>query len=168
MVILEERERAIARGAPILCEILGYGESCDANHMSTPEPAGMRSAILRALEDAKLPPSAVDYICAHATGTVLGDLAEAAATFEVFGGNVPVASLKGNFGHMLAACGTTELIACILGMRDGIVPPTTNLVDPDVAPILLPTQPLQREQRVIMPNNFAFGGINASLVIGRG
>jgi 3-oxoacyl-[acyl-carrier-protein] synthase II len=168
IVILEERERAIARGAPILCEILGYGESCDANHMSTPEPTGMRNAILRALEDAKLPASAVDYICAHATGTVLGDQAEAAATFDIFGGNVPVASLKGNFGHMLAACGTTELIACILGMRDGIVPPTTNLVDPDVAPILLPTRPLQREQRVIMSNNFAFGGINASLVIGRG
>lgn len=167
MVILEERERAIARGAPILCEILGYGESCDANHMSTPEPAGMRSAILRALADANLPPSAVDYVCAHATGTVLGDQAEAQATYDIFGGDVPVASLKGNFGHMLAACGTTELIACILGMRDGIVPPTTNLLNPDVAPILLPTEPLRREQRVVVSNNFAFGGINASLVIGR-
>jgi 3-oxoacyl-[acyl-carrier-protein] synthase II len=135
--------------------------------MSTPEPTGMKHAIQRALADAGLPPSAVDYVCAHATGTVLGDAAEAHATYEVFGGGVPVSSLKGHFGHMLAACGTTELIACILGMRDGIVPPTRNLVNPDVSPILLPTEPLRREQRVIVSNNFAFGGINASLVIGR-
>lgn len=168
VVILEERERALARGAPILCEVLGYGESCDANHMSTPEPTGMKNAILRALLDAGVAPSAVDYVCAHATGTLLGDAAEAQATFEVFGDEVPVSSLKGHFGHMLAACGTTELIACILGMRDGIVPPTRNLVNPDVSPILLPTEPLRREQRVIVSNNFAFGGINASLVIGRG
>ncbi len=168
VVILEERERALARGAPILAEILGYGESCDANHMSTPEPAGMRHAMQRALKDAGLDARAVDYVCAHATGTPLGDLAEATATFEVFGDRVPVASLKGHFGHMLAACGTTELIACILGMRDGIVPPTRNLVDPDVAPIFLPTEPLRREQNVIVSNNFAFGGINASLVVGRG
>ena len=167
IVILEERERALARGAPILCEVLGYGESCDANHMSTPEPTGMKHAMQRALADAGLAASAVDYICAHATGTVLGDAAEAQATFDVFGARVPVASLKGHFGHMLAACGTTELIACILGMRDGVVPPTRNLVDPDVAPIFLPTEPLNREQNVIVSNNFAFGGINASLVIGR-
>ncbi len=168
IVILEERQRAIARGAPILCEVLGYGESCDANHMSTPEPTGMQHAMERALADAGLPASAVDYICAHATGTQLGDASEARATFDVFGDQVPVTSLKGHFGHMLAACGTTELIACILGMRDGIVPPTRNLVDPDVAPIFLPTEPLRREQNVIVSNNFAFGGINASLVIGRG
>ena len=167
IVILEERERAIARGAPILCEVLGYGESCDANHMSTPEPVGMRMAMERALADAGLPARAVDYVCAHATGTPVGDLAESHATFEVFGGDVPVASLKGNFGHMMAACGTAELIMCILGMRDGIVPPTNNLVDPDVAPLLLPTEPLLRDQRVIVTNNFAFGGINASVVIGR-
>lgn len=168
VVILEERERAIARGAPILCEVLGYGESCDANHMSTPEPIGMENAMLRALADARLPASAVDYICAHATGTQLGDASEAKATYDVFGDRVPVTSLKGHFGHMLAACGATELIACILGMRDGIVPPTRNLVNPDVSPIFLPTEPLKREQNVIVSNNFAFGGINASLVIGRG
>ncbi len=168
IVILEERERAIKRGAPILGEILGYGESCDANHMSTPEPTGMRMAMERALADANLPASVVDYVCAHATGTLLGDAAEALATHEVFGSKVPVASLKGNYGHMLAACGTTELIACLLGMRDGIIPGTRNLHNPDVAPILLPQAPLHREQRVVVSNNFAFGGINASLVIGRG
>ncbi len=167
IVVLEELEGARARGAPILAEILGYGESCDATHMSSPEADGMVSAIERALADAKLTPADIDYVCAHATGTTVGDAAEAEATHRIFGGDVPVSSLKGHLGHMLAACGCAELILCIEAMRRGIVPPTLNLSDADVAPLHLPRVPLERDIRRVVSNNFAFGGINASLVVGR-
>lgn len=166
IVILETLEGARARGAPILAEILGYGESCDANHMSSPQPEGMQSAMVRALVDAGLSANQIDYVCAHATGTEVGDAAEAEATYRCFGGDVPVSSLKGHFGHMLAACGATELILCIEALRRGIVPQTLNLAEPDVAPILLPREPLSRPLGRIVSNNFAFGGINASLVVG--
>lgn len=167
ILVLESRDKALERGAPILAEILGYGESCDAQHMTTPEPAGMRSAMERALRDAGLSPGDIDYVCAHATGTVLGDAAEAKATHDIFGGGVPVSSLKGHMGHMLAACGGAELIACIIAMQRSVVPPTKNLSDPDVAPVLLPTVPLDRSLNVVMSNNFAFGGINASVIAAR-
>lgn len=167
IVVLESLDHALARGAPIFGEVLGYGESCDATHMSTPQPEGMQAAMQRSLADAGLGASRVDYVCAHATGTVQGDAAEAEATFRTFGGGVPVSSLKGHFGHMLAACGSTEFILCLEAMRRGVVPQTLNLNDPDVAALLLPQAPLQRELNVIVSNNFAFGGINASLVIGR-
>lgn len=166
IVLLESLDHALARGAPILAEILGYGESCDARHMSTPDAEGMRQAMLRALEDAGRTPADVDHVSAHATGTELGDAAEASATASLFGERVPVASLKGHFGHMLAACGATELICAIRSIRDGIVPHTRNLTDPDVAPLWLPREPLPRELHTVMSNNFAFGGINASLLVG--
>jgi 3-oxoacyl-[acyl-carrier-protein] synthase II len=166
IVILEELESARARGAPILAEILGYGESCDATHMSSPEAGGMVAAMERALVDARLTAAEIDYVCAHATGTEMGDAAEAEATYRCFGTDTPVSSLKGHFGHMLAACGSTELILCIEAMRRSVVPPTLNLQDPNVAPIRLPVAPLPRELRRIVSNNFAFGGINASLVLG--
>lgn len=166
IVILEELDGARARGAPILAEILGYGESCDATHMSSPEAAGMVAAMERALADAGLTAADIDYVCAHATGTEVGDAAEAEATHRLFGGGVPVSSLKGHFGHMLAACGATELIMVIEAIRRSIVPHTLNLASPDVAPIQLPVAPLERELRRVVSNNFAFGGINASLVIG--
>lgn len=166
IVILEEREHALARGAPILAEVLGYGESCDASHMSTPAVAGMKRAMVLALEDAGLLASDIDHVNAHATGTDVGDATEAQATYDLFGDRVPVASLKGHLGHMLAACGSAELIAAILSIRDATVPATKNLTDPDVAPIWLPRQALSRALTHVMSNNFAFGGINASLVIG--
>lgn len=166
IVVLERLDRALARGATIYGEVLGYGESCDASHMSTPQPDGMRAAMLRSLADAKLDPSVVDHVSAHATGTTQGDAAEAEATFRTFGGDVPTSSLKGNVGHMLAACGAMEFMMCLEALRRGVVPPTKNLQDPDVAPLLLPREPLERALRVVVSNNFAFGGINASLVIG--
>lgn len=166
IVILESLEHALERGAPIVAEVLGYGESCDATHMSTPLPAGMRAAMQRSLADAKLAPEDIDYVCAHATGTEQGDAAEAEATYATFGDRVPVSSLKGHFGHMLAACGSTEFIVCVEAMRRGIVPQTLNLTSPNVAPLFLPTEPVRRPLRRIVSNNFAFGGINASLVLG--
>ena len=165
MVVLEERESALERGAPILAEILGYGESCDATHMSSPQAEGMKSAMLRCLADAGLPPDAIDYVCAHATGTEQGDGVEAAATFALFGDRIPVSSLKGHFGHMLAACGTIELICSILAIQQSVVPPTLNLQNPDVAPLWLPTVPHPQVLRRVMSNNFAFGGINTSLLV---
>lgn len=166
IVVLESLDHAQKRGAPIFAEVLGYGESCDATHMSTPLPEGMNAAMLRALADANVDPADVDYVCAHATGTPQGDAAEAEATWRTFGGGVPVSSLKGHFGHMLAACGGTEFIACVEAMRRGVVPQTLNLTDPDVAPLRLPQEPEARRLRRIVSNNFAFGGINASLVLG--
>lgn len=166
-VILEALDAAVERGAPILAEIAGYGESCDARHMSTPESSGMRAAMERALADARLAPDDIDYVCAHATGTILGDAAEAQATLEVFGREVPVSSLKGHMGHMLAACGGAELIASIEAIRRSVVPPTRNLREPDVAPIHLPREPLSAPLTHVVSNNFAFGGINASLIVSR-
>lgn len=166
MLVLETLDHAQARGAPIFAEILGYGESCDATHMSSPEPDGMRRAMERALVDAGVGPRDIDYVNAHATGTTIGDAAEARATLEVFGGDVPVSSLKGHFGHTLAACGGIELILSILAMRHGILPPTLNLRDPDVAPVRLFAEPLHTPVRRFVSNNFAFGGINASVVVG--
>lgn len=167
MLVLETLDHAQARGAPILAEILGYGESCDATHMSSPEPAGMRLAMERALVDAGVVAPDVDYINAHATGTVIGDLAEAQATGEVFGDATPVSSFKGHFGHTLAACGGIELAASILAMRHGVLPPTRNLRDPDVVGVRLFAEPLAMPVRRLVSNNFAFGGINASVVVGR-
>lgn len=167
MLILETLAHAQERGATILAEVLGYGESCDATHMSSPEPAGMRQAMERALVDAGCAPSDIDYVNAHATGTTIGDAAEAQATFEVFGPDVPVSSFKGHFGHTLAACGGIELAISILGMRRGLMPPTKNLRTPDVAGIRLFTEPLALSPRRFVSNNFAFGGINASVVIGQ-
>ncbi len=167
MLVLETLEHAQERGATVLAEVLGYGESCDATHMSSPEPIGMRQAMERALVDAGCVASDIEYVNAHATGTTIGDAAEAQATFEVFGPDVPVSSFKGHFGHTLAACGGIELAMSILGMRGGLMPPTKNLRSPDVAGIRLLTEPLALSPRRFVSNNFAFGGINASVVIGR-
>lgn len=166
LVLLEERESAIERGAPILAEVLGYGERCDAAHMTNPEVGGMVAAMETALQDAGVSPEKVDYVCAHATGTEVGDAAEAEAILRVFGGDVPVSSLKGHFGHMLAGCGATELILCLEAMRRGVVPPTLNLRHPGVADIHLPRAPLGRRLRRVVSNNFAFGGINTAVVVG--
>ncbi len=167
MLVLESLEHAQARGATILAEVLGYGESCDASHMSSPEATGMQAAMERALRDAQRSPQEIDYVCAHATGTQVGDATEAEATWRVFGEAVPVSSLKGHFGHTLAACGGLEAVLCVLAMRDGWVPATRNLRETDVAPVQLPREPMRRQLNNIVSNNFAFGGINASLVLGR-
>ncbi|MCA9494275.1 MAG: beta-ketoacyl-ACP synthase, partial [Myxococcales bacterium] len=105
VLVLEEWERAKARGATIHAEVLGFGTSCDAVNMANPEPEGMRTAMARALKDAGLPPSAVSYVNAHATGTRAGDAAEAEAVWRLLGGNVPTSSNKGHLGHTLGACG---------------------------------------------------------------
>lgn len=166
MLVLENRDHALARGATIYGEVLGYGANCDARHMSAPEPGGMKLCIEKCLGDAGLPASTVDYVNAHATGTRIGDASEAEALYAVFGEHVPVSSSKGHLGHMLGACGAVEAAVCLEAMSRGVVPPTRNLVHPDVAPIALPVEPVERRLNTVLSTNFAFGGINTAVLLG--
>lgn len=169
-LLLEEYERARHRGARIHAEISGYGASCNGVHMTNSDPVGIRLAIEGALRDASLAPEAIEYINAHATATDVGDRAEAEATHAVFGEGVPISSLKGHMGHTLGAAGALESIATILMLNDGFLAHTRNLERPD--PELRPLAHIlgaPRDQRVscAMNNNFAFGGINTSLIFRR-
>jgi 3-oxoacyl-[acyl-carrier-protein] synthase II len=168
ILVLEERDHALARGATILGEVLGYGGASDAVNMAHPAPDGMQTAIRLALADAGLEASAIDFVSAHATGTPIGDAAEAEALYRVFGAEVPVHSIKGHLGHTMGACGALEAITCLEAMRRGVCPPTLNLERPDVAPILLPTTPLARPLHRALSTNFAFGGVNTAVVLGDG
>lgn len=165
ILVLESRDHALARGAPILAELLGYGSNCDARHMANPESGGMRACVRRALADAGVDAAAIDYINAHATGTRVGDAAEAEALHDVFDDRCPVSSSKGHLGHLLGACGAVEAAIVIEAMRRGVVPPTHNLKHADVRPLWLPAAPLARPLRTVLSTNFAFGGINTAIVL---
>ena len=169
-VILESYERAKARGAHIYAEILGFGTNCDGQHITRPSADGMAGAMRLALHDAQLDKSKIDYINAHGTATELGDIAESQATFAVLGDQPPVSSTKSYTGHTLGATGGIEAIFCLAAMRDGFVPPTRNLeqVDPRCGPlnyVVDECKPANLNR--IVSNNFAFGGINTSLILGR-
>ncbi|MBC7288880.1 MAG: beta-ketoacyl-ACP synthase II [Armatimonadetes bacterium] len=171
-VVLEEMKAARARGARIYAELAGYGASGDAYHMTAPRPDGHGAVLAMrwALEDAGIEPSDVDYVNAHAPGTQDGDAAEAVALETLFGdsaGNVSVSSTKPIHGHQLGAVGGTELIVCLLAMRDGIVPHTLNCDNPEreYAFDLVRGQPKRRSVRIAMSNSFGFGGHNAVLVV---
>lgn len=167
-LILEGYERAKARGAPILAEIVGYGTNCDGTHVTAPSTDGMAGAMQLALEDAKISPDEIDYINAHATATSVGDVAESRATMEVFGDKTPISSTKGFTGHTLGACGAIELGFAIAMMRDGFLAPNRNLEEPDpeCAPLNYLMGPAREAKpKLIMSNNFAFGGINTSLIV---
>ncbi|GGA33779.1 beta-ketoacyl-ACP synthase II [Paenibacillus physcomitrellae] len=173
-LVLETLESALRRGADIKAELLGYANSNDAYHVTSPEPEG-RGAILcmqNALQQAGIEPSAVDYINAHATSTKLGDQIETKAIKAVFGERayeLAVSSTKGATGHLMGAGGVTELIACIQAIREGVVPPTLNYETPDPECDLnyVPNQAQKREVNVAMSNSFGFGGQNASLIVGK-
>lgn len=167
-LVLETLEHATARGARVHAEVIGYASTCDGEHVTSPSVEGMVATMRRALRDAGLAPGDVDYVNAHATGTDLGDVCESQATWEVFGGGVPVSSTKGHMGHTLGACGAIEVAVAIAAMRDGFLPPTRNLerVDPRCAPLdYVMGGPRPARPRVVMSNNFAFGGINTSLIL---
>ncbi|MBV8204073.1 MAG: beta-ketoacyl-ACP synthase II [Candidatus Eremiobacteraeota bacterium] len=170
-LVLEELGHARARGAKIYAEIIGYGQSSDAYHMVAPDPEGhgVKLAMTRALCDAGLQPTDVDYINAHATSTDLGDAAETQAIHAVFGDHakrIPVSSNKSMFGHALGAAGALEGICTILTIREGIVPPTINYehVDPTCDLDCVPNVARRHEVGVAMSNSFGFGGHNAVLV----
>jgi len=174
MLVLEELEHATARGAKIYGEMLGYGVSCDANHITAPDAngAGAAYAIKMAINSANLTPADIDYINAHGTSTPLNDAAETAAIKSVFGEHaykVSISSTKSQLGHLLGASGGVELILSLLAIRDGVVPPTINLETPDPQCDLdyTPKEPRQRDIRVAMSNSFGYGGHNGSLVFGK-
>jgi 3-oxoacyl-[acyl-carrier-protein] synthase II len=169
-LVLEDLDRATQRGAHIHAELVGYGASCDGTHVTSPSPQGMARAMHLALEDAELQPGAIGYINGHATGTVVGDIAESQAVSQVFGSKTPLSSTKGHTGHTLGACGAIEAAVGCWSLAQDLVPPTRNLeqVDPRCANLdYVMGEPRRIKTDHVMSNNFAFGGINASLVLGR-
>jgi 3-oxoacyl-[acyl-carrier-protein] synthase II len=174
ILMLEEREAAIARGAKVLAEIVGYGATSDAYHMVQPAPdaEGAQRAMKLAIADAKLNPEDVDYVNAHGTSTPMGDVGELVAIKKVFGAHathgLAVSSTKSMTGHLLGAAGGLEPVLCVLAIRDGLLPPTINLDDPDPAGEgmnLVPNTAQERPIRALMNNSFGFGGTNCALVL---
>ncbi|MBW2464261.1 MAG: beta-ketoacyl-ACP synthase [Deltaproteobacteria bacterium] len=167
-MVLEEYEHAKSRGAEILGEVLGYASCCDGAHITQPNPKGMRRVIDLALEDARVSKDSVDYVHAHATATPIGDVAEAQATHAVFERPVPIASTKGHVGHTLGACGALEAIWSMQMIREGFLAGTRNLVDldPECPPLDYVRETRDAKPQVVVSNNFAFGGVNTSLVLG--
>lgn len=169
-LILEEFDHARARGAKIYAEIVGFGTNSDGCHVTHPNTDTMRIAMELALTDAGLPPSAIGYISAHGTGTEQGDIAESHATAQVFGNMAPISSLKSYTGHTLGACGALEALVGIEMMHDGWFAPTINLtqLDPLCAELdYIVNQGRELQCNYFMSNNFAFGGINTSLIFKR-
>ncbi|HEY7217981.1 MAG TPA: beta-ketoacyl-ACP synthase [Candidatus Binatia bacterium] len=169
-LILEELEHARARGATIYAEIVGFGTNSDGCHVTHPNAATMQIAMALALADAHLPASAIGYINAHGTGTQHGDVAESRATWNLFGDRVPISSLKSYMGHTLGACGALEAWMSIEMMRAAWFAPTINLaeVDHECADLdYIVDQDRELDCEHIISNNFAFGGINTSLIFRR-
>ena len=174
VMILETLDHAEARGAEILAELLGYGASNDAHHITAPPPSdeGGARSMAEAIRDANLDPGDIDYINAHGTGTPTGDTAESRAVETVFGDRaweVPVSSTKSLTGHLLGAAGALESAICILAMKEGVIPPTANLTRPGEGCNLdyVAEGPRPARLDVTLTNSFGFGGQNASLVWGR-
>ncbi|MBX9743334.1 MAG: beta-ketoacyl-ACP synthase II [Chthoniobacterales bacterium] len=170
IVIIEELEHAKRRGAPIYCELVGYGLSADAYHMTTPLPEGASRCMQIAMQHAKLRPEEIDYINAHATSTPIGDISETKAIKQAMGEyayKVPISSTKSMTGHLLGAAGGIELAACVLAIKHGVIPPTINLDQPDPECDLdfVPNVAREKKIRCAMSNSFGFGGHNATLII---
>ena len=166
ILVLEEYEHALSRNAKIYAEITGYNTCGSGSHISQSEDKSIVQCISGALKNAQIAYEEIDYINAHATGTIQGDKEEAAAIKEIFGKTVPVSSLKGHIGHTLGASGAIELVAALNMMDRGIIYPTFNLdeVAPDCEGIDHVIKPIEKKINTILKNCFAFGGINAALV----
>jgi 3-oxoacyl-[acyl-carrier-protein] synthase II len=176
LLVLEEREHAVARNAPIVAELVGYGASADAYHLTQPAPEGegAQRAMRAALRSAKLQPEQIDYVNAHGTSTPTGDMLELRALRHVFGDRVErglwVSSTKSMTGHLLGAAGGLEAVICALAVRDRVVPPTINLERPEPETRgfdLVPHEARQRPTQYVLSNSFGFGGTNAALVFAR-
>ena len=172
MVVLEELEHARARGATIFGELVGYGCSSDAYHLTAPAPGGEGAArcMKMALDDAKVSPDEVDYINAHGTSTPLNDKFETMAIKTVFGDGaykVPISSTKSMHGHLLGAAGAVEVIACLQAMRNKLIPPTINyeVPDPECDLDYVPNKPREADIKIAISNSFGFGGHNGTLVL---
>ena len=174
LMVLEEREHALARGATVYGELVGYAATSDAYHITAPDPSGDGAirCITRALQRARLAPENVGYINAHGTGTSLNDVAETRAVKAVFGdaaARVPISSTKSMTGHMLGAAGAVEAMVCLLAMRDSFIPPTINLdnADPECDLDYVPNVGRPQPVRTAISTSFGFGGHNACLVLSR-
>ena len=169
-LILEDLEHARARGATIYAELAGFGTNADGAHITQPQKETMAEVMRLALEDAGLEPAAVGYVNAHGTATDRGDMAESEATQQIFGKHMPISSLKSYYGHTLGACGSLEAWLSIEMMREGWFAPTINLenVDPACAELdYIMGEGRELQVDCLMSNNFAFGGINTSLIFKR-
>jgi 3-oxoacyl-[acyl-carrier-protein] synthase II len=171
-LVLEEREFALRRGAPVLAELVGYGATSDGYHITQPHPNGDGAvrAMAAAIADAGLSPADIDYVNAHGTSTPPNDRVETHALKRVFGPNVPlVSSTKSMTGHTLGAAGALESVVCILALQNSVLPPTINLDNPDPACDLdyVPNKARAADIRYAMTNSLGFGGHNASLVFGQ-
>jgi 3-oxoacyl-[acyl-carrier-protein] synthase II len=174
LLVLEEYEHAKARGAKVYCEVLGFGASADAGHITAPDEqgSGAARAMSDALQDARLVASDIGYINAHGTSTPLGDKAETQAVKRVFGDHatrLSISSTKSQLGHTLGASGGIEMVITVKSLVAGVIPPTINLTtpDPDCDLDYTPNQPKERRFACAMSNSFGFGGHNASVVIGQ-
>jgi len=174
VLVVEELEHAIKRGAKIYCEIAGSGATADAHHITAPHPEGLgaKNVMLAALDDAGMTASDIDYVNTHGTSTPLGDIAEVKAILDVFGDHaykMNISSTKSMTGHCLGAAGVVEAIACIMSVREDIVPPTINHFtdDPELDPRLNFTfhKPQKRSVRAALSNTFGFGGHNACVIV---
>ena len=170
-LILEERERALARGATVLAEVVGFGTNTDGRHVTQPNSETQAQALRLALEDAGLAPADIGYVNAHGTATELGDIAEGEAIAAAFGGaRPPVSTIKGYTGHTLGACGAIEAVMTIEMMRHGWFAPNLNLEEPDARcgdHDFITGGGRSFETEFAMSNNFAFGGVNTSLIFRR-
>lgn len=179
MLVLESEEHAKRRGATIYAELLGVGNTCDAGHITAPDPMGGGAArsMKMALREARLNAEQIEYVNCHGTSTPLGDKAEVNAGLNVFGdharksagGRMMMSSTKSMHGHTLGASGAVEMIACVHAVRDGVIPPTINLDNPDEGfdVDLVPHHARERRIRYAMNNTFGFGGHNVTLIVGR-
>lgn len=169
-LILEERDHALSRGAHIYAEIIGFGTNCDGLHVTQPDSGSMQAAMKLALQDADMEAAVIDYVSAHGTATELGDIAESHATAAVFGNRIPISSMKSYTGHTLGACGAIEVWAALHMMNEGWFHPTANLenIDPACAELDYIKGGIRKmDCEYLMSNNFAFGGINTSLIFKR-
>jgi len=173
VLVLEEAERAIKRGARIYAELVGYDCSSDSSHITKPDAAGQTRTMLNALREAQLQPQDIHYINAHGTATQAGDIEETKAIKQVFGAHaarVPVSSTKSMHGHLMGATGAVEFMAAVLALHNQAIPPTINLQEPDPECDLDYVPNLGRSNvriDAVMSNSFAFGGSNAVLIAKR-
>jgi 3-oxoacyl-[acyl-carrier-protein] synthase II len=172
VLVLEDWDHAVARGATIYAEVLGAASTADAHHITAPDPSGQGAVrcMTLALEDAQCSPADVQHINAHGTSTPLNDLAESVAVRHVFGPNVPpVTSVKGHLGHSLAAAGALEAVVSVLSLVHQSIPPTagTTVVDPEVGLDVVLGAPRAVAMERVLSNSFGFGGHNGSVVFGK-
>ncbi len=170
-LVMETREHAEKRGAPILAQVAGYALNCDAYHITAPHPQGegAATAMIMAVKNAGLTPDDIDYINAHGTSTPINDPSETSAIKRAFGErayDIPVSSIKSMIGHALGAAGALEAVACVQAMNENIMPPTMNLEEPDPLCDLdyVPNKAREKELNVVLSNSFGFGGQNCVLV----